>query len=72
MQVTPDLQYIILCSDGITSRMTNKHVLETLKKSKMKMKGMQTNRINYAKDLVDFSYSKGSMDNISALVLEML
>ena len=72
VQVTPDLQYIILCSDGITSRMTNKHVLETLKKSKMKTKGMQTNRINYAKDLVDFSYSKGSMDNISALVLEML
>ena len=51
---------------------TNNSNLENLEKSKMKMKGMQTNRINYAKDLVDFSYNKGSMDNISALVLEML
>jgi|EP00945_MAST-04E_sp_MAST-4E-sp1_P008466 serine/threonine protein phosphatase PrpC len=61
VKITGDLKYVCLVSDGVTSRCSNKKILEVLRKRAGS---------NPAKALVEWAYNNGSMDNISALVLQ--
>eukprot|EP00943_MAST-04B_sp_MAST-4B-sp1_P008369 g8369.t1 len=84
--VSQDLKFFILCSDGVTGRLTPRDIHDVLRKNNAtnnikcvnkEQHNVNSNKnskvcINYAKEIVDFSYKKGSLDNITALVLEFV
>lgn len=66
VKITDDLKYVCLMSDGVTSRCSNKKMAEVIRRAKM----ADSANPNPAKALVDWAYNNGSMDNISAIVLQ--
>ena len=57
---------IVLCSDGVTSRMTNKAIAKCIRM------GKDEKQEQLAQLLVERAYANGSFDNISAIVIRPL